>query len=261
MNSEEENPHPSPLPHAGEGGRIPHPGPLPHAGGGEAAFDPLDFPPPQRTQPAKLYLISPQEVGGSFPERLEAALEPGIASAFQLRVKDVDEHELARLAEPLQRICADAEVAFIVNDSMALAKRIGADGVHLGQSDGDVREARALLGPAAQIGKTCHDSRHFAMEAGEAGADYVAFGAFYPTTTKPSHYRPEPSILSWWSTLFEIPCVAIGGITPENALPLVEAGADFLAVCQAVWGKGDPAAAVAAFETVLSGPSSARPSI
>jgi thiamine-phosphate pyrophosphorylase len=142
---------------------------------------------------------------------------------------------------------------------MALAKRIGADGVHLGQSDGDVGEARALLGPSAQIGKTCHDSRHLAMEAGEAGADYVAFGAFYPTTTKPSDYRPDPSILAWWSTLFEIPCVAIGGITPANAKPLVEAGADFLAVCQAVWGKEDPAAAVAAFEDALSG-SSARPS-
>jgi thiamine-phosphate pyrophosphorylase len=219
----------------------------------EAEFDPIDFPPPQRTEPAKLYLISPQEVGGSFPDRLTAALEPGIAAAFQLRVKDVGEHELARLAEPLQRICADAGVAFIVNDSMVLAKRLGADGVHLGQSDGDVREARALLGPSAQIGKTCHDSRHLAMEAGEAGADYVAFGAFYPTTTKPSDYRPDPSTLSWWSTLFEIPCVAIGGITPGNAEPLVTAGADFLAVCQAVWGLGEPAAAVSAFADVLSG--------
>jgi len=168
-------------------------------------------------------------------------------------VKDVDEHQLARLADPLQRICADANVAFIVNDSMALAKRLGADGVHLGQSDGDIREARALLGPEAQIGKTCHDSRHFAMEAGEAGADYVAFGAFYETTTKPSHYRPQPAILSWWSALFEIPCVAIGGITPDNAKPLVAAGADFLAVCQAVWGKDDPAAAAAAFADVLKG--------
>jgi thiamine-phosphate pyrophosphorylase len=221
----------------------------------EAEFDPVDFPPPQRKGPAKLYLISPQEVGGSFPDRLKAALEPGIASAFQLRVKDVSEHELARLAEALQRICAEADVTFIVNDSMALAKRLGADGVHLGQSDGDVREARALLGPSAQIGKTCHDSRHFAMEAGEAGADYVAFGAFYPTTTKPSKYRPAPSILSWWSTLFEIPCVAIGGITPDNAKPIVDAGADFIAVCQAVWGKDDPAAAVNAFEQVLSGSS------
>ena len=221
----------------------------------EAEFDHVDFPPPERKEPAKLYLISPQEVGAGFPDRLKAALDPGITSAFQLRVKDVGGHELARLAEPLQRICADADVTFIVNDSMSLAKRLGADGVHLGQSDGDVREARALLGPSAQIGKTCHDSRHFAMEAGEAGADYVAFGAFYPTTTKPSNYRPAPSILSWWSTLFEIPCVAIGGITPDNAKPIVDAGADFIAVCQAVWGKDDPTAAVKAFEQVLSGSS------
>jgi thiamine-phosphate pyrophosphorylase len=218
----------------------------------EAEFNPIEFPLPRRTEPAKLYLISPQEIGGSFPDRLKAALEPGVAAAFQLRVKSVDEHELARFAEPLQRICADAEVAFIVNDSMSFAKRLGADGVHLGQSDGNVREARALLGPTAQIGKTCHDSRHLAMDAGEAGADYVAFGAFYPTTTKPSDYRPDPSILTWWSTLFEIPCVAIGGITSDNGKPLVEAGADFLAVCQAVWGKDDPASAVAAFAEVLS---------
>jgi thiamine-phosphate pyrophosphorylase len=209
------------------------------------------FAPGERSA-CSLYLISPQEVGGSFPDRLKAALEPGRATAFQLRVKDVEEHELARLAEPLQRICADADVAFIVNDSVTLAKRLGADGVHLGQSDGDIREARAVLGPSAQIGKTCHDSRHLAMDAGEAGADYVAFGAFYPTTTKPSEYRPEPSILRWWSTLFEIPCVAIGGITADNARPLVEAGADFLAVCQAVWGKDDPEAAVRAFQELLA---------
>lgn len=206
---------------------------------------------PAERGPCKLYLVSPPDVGGAFPDRLKAAFEPGIATAFQLRVKDVDEHQLARLAEPLQRICADAGVAFIVNDSMTLAKRLGADGVHLGQSDGDIGEARALLGPSAQIGKTCHDSRHFAMEAGEAGADYVAFGAFYPTTTKPSNYRPNPSILTWWSTLFEIPCVAIGGINPGNARPLVEAGADFLAVVQAVWGAEDPAEAVRGFEPIL----------
>jgi thiamine-phosphate pyrophosphorylase len=210
------------------------------------------LPPPARTEPCKLYLISPQDVGGAFPDRLEAALGAGPVAAFQLRVKDVGEHELARLAEPLQRICADHDTAFIVNDSMALARRLGADGVHLGQSDGDVREARALLGPGAQIGRTCHDSRHLAMEAGEAGADYVAFGAFYPTTTKPSHYRPHPSILSWWSALFEIPCVAIGGITPDNARPLIDAGADFVAVCQAVWGQEDPGAAVRRFDEVLT---------
>ncbi|MEO5972182.1 MAG: thiamine phosphate synthase [Sphingomicrobium sp.] len=211
------------------------------------------FPPPVRREPCQLYLISPQAVGGGFPDRLKASLGGGPVAAFQLRVKDVDSHELARDAEPLQRICADHGTAFIVNDSVALAKRLGADGVHLGQSDGDIREARALLGPAAQIGRTCHDSRHLAMEAGEAGADYVAFGAFYETTTKPSNYRPEPALLSWWASLFEIPCVAIGGITPANAAPLVAAGADFLAMCQAVWGTDDPGAAVAAFGPVLKG--------
>jgi thiamine-phosphate pyrophosphorylase len=203
--------------------------------------------------PCKLYLISPQDVGGGFVDRLRAALEPGLAAAFQLRVKDTPEDELARLAEPLQGICADAGVAFIVNDSMSLAKRLGADGVHLGQQDGDIREARALLGPQAQIGRTCHDSRHLAMEAGEAGADYVAFGAFYPTTTKPSEFRPDPSILTWWSAIFEIPCVAIGGITPDNAKPLIDAGADFIAVCQAVWGADDPREAVRRFGEVLGG--------
>lgn len=211
------------------------------------------FPAPPRTRPCELYLISTTDVGGPFPDKLRAALGGGPVAAFQLRVKDLGEHELARLAEPLQRICDDHDVAFIVNDSVSLAKRIGADGVHLGQSDGDLREARSILGPNVQIGRTCHDSRHLAMQAGEEGADYVAFGAFYETTTKPSHYRPEPTILSWWAALFEVPCVAIGGITPANAVPLIAAGADFVAVCQAVFGAKDPAKAVAAFSEVLGG--------
>lgn len=203
-----------------------------------------------RRPPCQLYLISPQDVTGGFDERLKRALGAGPVAAFQFRVKGVDQHEAARLAEPLRRICADHEVAFIVNDSMSLAKRLGADGVHLGQGDGDPREARAMLGPEAQIGVTCHDSRHLAMEAGEAGADYVAFGAFYPTTTKEVQHRPEPAILSWWTTLFEIPCVAIGGITPDNAVPLIAAGADFLAVANSVWG-GDEEKAVRAFAELL----------
>lgn len=194
----------------------------------------------------QLYLISPPEVTGQFPQRLERALDAGPVAAFQFRVKGSDQHEAARLAEPLQAICAAHDVAFIVNDSVSLAKRIGADGVHLGQSDGSPKEARGILGREAQIGVTCHASRHLAMEAGEAGADYVAFGAFFPSETKASEHRPEPELLTWWSQLFEIPCVAIGGITPENCGPLVRAGADFLAVSHAVWG-GDEAAAVRAF--------------
>jgi len=196
----------------------------------------------------QLYLISPLEVGGDFPRRLERALDAGkgLVTAFQFRVKGLDQHEAARLAEPLQAICAAYDVAFIVNDDIALAKRLKADGVHLGQQDGDPKVARAELGREAQIGVTCHASKHLAMEAGEAGADYVAFGAFHPSTTKATEHHAEPDLLSWWSQLFEIPCVAIGGITPENCAPLVAAGADFLAVSGAVWS-GDEVKAINSF--------------
>ena len=203
----------------------------------------------------QLYLISPLDVGGDFPLRLERALAAGtgLVTAFQFRVKGIDQHEAARLAEPLQAICAAHDVAFIVNDSVALAKRLKADGVHLGQDDGSPKDARAELGREAQIGVTCHASRHLAMEAGEAGADYVAFGAFFPSSTKDKGdaERPAPELLHWWTNLFEIPCVAIGGITPENCKPLVEAGADFLAVSGGVWN-GDEVAAIGAFAEAIA---------
>lgn len=200
----------------------------------------------------QLYLISPLDVSGDFPDRLDRALAAGegLATAFQFRVKDVDQHEAARLAAPVQEICAAREVAFVVNDSVPLAKRLKADGVHLGQGDGDVREAREELGRDVQIGVTCHASRHLAMEAGDAGADYVAFGAFFPSETKASDHRADLELLEWWSGLFEIPCVAIGGITPANCTTLVQAGADFLAVSHAVWG-GDEVAAMKAFAEAM----------
>lgn len=201
----------------------------------------------------QLYLISPLDVGGDFPDRLRAALVAGPVAAFQFRVKDIDQHAAARLAAPLQAICAEHDCAFIVNDSIALAKRLGADGLHLGQGDGDPREARDVLGRDAQIGVTCHNSRHLALEAGEAGADYVAFGAFYPSETKQAKYQAEPEILSWWSSMMELPCVAIGGITTANAAPLVEAGADFLAVSGGVWNHADgPASAVREFLAIMA---------
>ena len=199
----------------------------------------------------QLYQISPHDGGGTIPDRLARALDAAPVAAFQFRVKDMDEHQAARLAEPLQAICAERDVAFIVNDSIGLAKRIGADGVHLGQSDGTVADARERLGRDAQIGVTCHGSRHLAMEAGDAGADYVAFGAFFPSTTKDTEHRAELDVLTWWRDLMEIPCVAIGGITPDNCGPLVEAGADFLAVSGAVWN-GDEVAAVQAFHKAIA---------
>ena len=203
--------------------------------------------------PCQLYLISPLEVGGDFPVQLEAALSAGPVAAFQFRVKDVDQHEAAALAEPLQAICAAHDVAFIVNDSVALAKRLKADGVHLGQGDGDVSEARELLGRDAQIGVTCHNSRHLAMEAAEAGADYVAFGAFYPTQTTSVEHIADLDTLQKWSLVTEVPCVAIGGITADNAKPLIDGGADFIAVSNAVWTHPQgPAEAVKAFNALLA---------
>ncbi len=194
----------------------------------------------------QLYLISPTDVSGGFPERLVRALDAAPVAAFQFRVKGLDDHAAARLAEPLLEICAARDVTFIVNDSISLAKRLGADGVHLGQTDGSVAEAREVLGREAQIGVTCHASRHLGIEAGETGADYVAFGAFFPSTTKDSEHKAELELLEWWQLVMEIPCVAIGGITPENCGPLVAAGADFLAVSAALWN-GDEAQAVRDF--------------
>lgn len=199
----------------------------------------------------QLYLISPLDVSGQFPQRLERACDAGPVAAFQFRVKDIDEHAAARLAAPLQEICAARDVAFIVNDSIGLAKRLGADGVHLGQSDGSVADARAELGRDAQIGVTCHGSRHLGIGAGEAGADYVAFGAFFPSSTKTTEHMAELELLEWWQEIMEIPCVAIGGITPVNCPPLIAAGADFLAVSGAVWS-GDEAQAVRDFTAALA---------
>ncbi|OYU14594.1 MAG: thiamine phosphate synthase [Alphaproteobacteria bacterium PA4] len=201
----------------------------------------------------QLYIVSPPAFTPTFADTLKAALDGGPVAAFQLRLKNVSDDAILRACEALLPVCNAADVAFILNDRADLAAKAGADGVHLGQGDGSIADARKLLGPDAQIGRTCHDSRHLAMEAGEQGADYVAFGAFHDTTTKPSHYRPTPDILTWWTTISQLPCVAIGGIFPENAAPIVAAGADFIAVVRAVWDHPDGAGAgVAAFGKVLN---------
>lgn len=189
----------------------------------------------------RLYLISPPAIELShFSTTLKEAFDGGDVGAFQLRLKNAGDDEILRAAEVLMPVCREREVAFILNDRPDLAGKCGADGVHLGQDDGKVKAARKLLGKDMVIGVSCHDSRHLAMEAGEDGADYVAFGAFYPTNSKSPQAMakygiPDPSILNWWQTYMVLPCVAIGGINPQNCLPLVQAGADFIAVIQAVW--------------------------
>ena len=202
----------------------------------------------------RLYLITPPAFEpAAFTEPLMAALDAATVGAVQLRLKDRDDDTVRRAAEALAPICAAADVPLIMNDRPDLARETGCDGVHVGQSDASYAEARRTMGDGAVVGVTCHASRHLAMEAGEAGADYVAFGAFFSSTTKDAGHRPDLDLLSWWAEIFVVPCVAIGGITPANCRPLVAAGADFLAVVSAVWDHPDgPAAAVQAFETAIS---------
>ncbi len=205
------------------------------------------------TDPCRLYLITPPKLEPKpFGETLKRALDGGDVASLQLRLKKVPEEEIVRAAEVLMPIAQDHDVAFLLNDRPDLAKRLGCDGVHVGQDDAPYAEARALLGPDRIVGVTCHDSTHVAMEAAEAGADYVAFGAFFPTTTKDPKSRCDVEVIRWWADLMVVPCVAIGGITVDNAGPLVEAGADFLAVSQGVWNHpGGPAAAVKAFNQLF----------
>ena len=203
----------------------------------------------------RLYLISPErlEHPSIFADNLRAALDGGDVAAFQLRLKDVADDAIARAADTLRPICQQRDVAFILNDRPDLAAKLDCDGVHIGQGDMSYAEARRIVGPQRQIGVTCQASRDLAMTAGEAGADYVAFGAFFPSSTKAVTTPASLEIIEWWSQLFEIPCVAIGGITVENCQQVIAAGADFLAVAGGVWNHKDgPEAAVRAFNEIFS---------
>lgn len=192
----------------------------------------------------RLYLVTPPKIElPLFAEELERALDAGDVASLQLRLKDVSDDEIRRAAETLMPIAQSRGVAFLINDRPDLAAELGADGVHIGQEDATYAQARAILGPSKIVGVTCHNSRHLAMEAAEAGADYVAFGAFYPTKTKQPKTAADAELLRWWSELMVVPCVAIGGIAVENAQPLIDAGADFLAVSSGVWSYPEGAAA------------------
>jgi thiamine-phosphate pyrophosphorylase len=206
--------------------------------------------------PCRLYLITPSSIPDleAFAAQLEAALSGGDVAALQIRLKEASDAEIGAAVERLAPVARGHDVAVILNDRPDLARRLGCDGVHVGQEDASVAEARRVMGPDAMIGATCHDSSHLAMEAAEAGADYVAFGAFFDTSTKVTTHRPDVEILSNWQAAMEIPCVAIGGITVENAAGLASAGADFVAVSAGVWSHpAGPAEAVRAFNQALAG--------
>ena len=208
------------------------------------------------TVETRLYLITPPSIDlAAFSDRLKSALDAGDVACLQLRLKEVDDDTIRRATEALMPLAIEREVAFILNDRADLAAEMGCDGVHVGREDGTYKEARALLGKDAIVGTTCHNSRHLAMVDAEAGADYVAFGAFFPTDTKDVTHTAEIETVDWWAQMMEVPCVAIGGITAENCAPLVQAGADFLAVIGAVWNHPDgPAAGVKAMNAAISLP-------
>lgn len=206
--------------------------------------------------PCRLYLITPPRLDdiAAFARRLEAALSAGDVAALQIRLKGASEEEITEVVRALGPVARAHDVALILNDDPALAARLDCDGVHVGQSDASCAEARRLVGRDRIVGVTCHDSRHLAMEAAELGADYVAFGAFFPTSTKDAPTRADPEILSVWQEIMETPCVAIGGITPDNARGLVAAGADFIAVSSGVWSHPDgEAEAVRALNAAIAG--------
>jgi len=206
------------------------------------------------TPGCRLYLVTPAALDPMrFRDALTQALDAGDVACVQLRLKDAGDDEIRRACDILLPVAQRRGVAFLLNDRPDLAAQAGCDGVHVGQQDTPYEEARRLLGADRIVGVTCHDSRHLAIEAAEAGADYVAFGAFFPTNTKPSRYRPSPDLLAWWGEIMTVPTVAIGGITPVNCAPLVAAGADFLAVVSAVWDHPDgPGAAVRDFNRAIA---------
>jgi len=190
----------------------------------------------------RLYLVTPPALEPArFAEDLARALDAGDVACVQLRLKDAADDTVRRACDALRPVAQSRDVAFLLNDRADLAVETGCDGAHLGQEDGDHEAARQLLGQGI-LGITCHGSRHLAMKAGEMGADYVAFGAFFPTSTKTVEHRAEVELLQWWGEVMEVPAVAIGGITAANCAPLVRAGADFLAVVGAVWNHPEGAA-------------------
>lgn len=202
----------------------------------------------------RLYLVTPPKIQlPAFAERLKAALDAGDVAALQLRLKNASDDEVRRVVEALLPLARARDVTFILNDRPDLAAETGCDGVHIGQEDASYADARAAMGADGVVGVTCHDSRDLAMEAAEQGADYVAFGAFFPTGTKKPKTQAGFDLIEWWSEIMVVPCVAIGGITPENCMPLVRAGADLLAVVSAVWNHPQgPAAAVAEFNKAIA---------
>lgn len=199
-----------------------------------------------------IYAITdPGLMGDDFLDMAQQVINSGV-QVLQYRNKAASFDRQLLEAKHLCQLCQDNNVVFLVNDHLDLAIQVDADGVHLGQGDTPLETAREKLGSDKIIGITCHDSLKLATEAENQGADYIAFGRFYPSQTKPGASPAMPGIISQAKQLLNIPVAAIGGITPQNVAPLLEQGADMIAVIHGIFGQADPGQAVSEYQAVFS---------
>ncbi len=201
----------------------------------------------------KIYLITPPKIDENFFfTSLENVLSTKIVSCLQIRLKNVEDKNIIEICKIVRPICDNYKIPLIINDRLDLVKKCDADGVHLGQEDGSIKDARKYLGSNFIIGASCYNSKHIAMEAAENGADYVAFGAFFESKTKVPKVKVKKNIIEDWNFISNIPCVAIGGITPTNCKDLIKAGADHLAVIGSIWNSDkSPEKAIMDFKKIL----------
>ncbi len=187
-----------------------------------------------------LYAITDTRLTGkALLEKTRQVIEGG-ATLIQYRAKTVDMHLRSRDARGLRVLCEHYDTPFIINDDVTLAQECGAHGVHLGKGDETIQQARAVLGTHAIIGASCYNDLDRARTAQESGADYVAFGRFFTSSTKPDAVPAPIALIGQAKSLLKVPVVAIGGITPDNAVPLVAAGVDAVAVINGLFGQPDP---------------------
>ena len=201
----------------------------------------------------KIYLITPPKIDEKlFFASLENVLSTKIVSCLQIRLKNVEDKNIIEICKIVRPICDNYKIPLIINDRLDLVKKCDADGVHLGQDDGSIKDARKYLGSNFIIGASCYNSKHIAMKAAENGADYVAFGAFFESKTKIPKVQVKTNIIEDWNFISNIPCVAIGGITPTNCKDLIKAGADHLAVIGSIWNSDkSPEKAIMDFKKIL----------
>jgi thiamine-phosphate pyrophosphorylase len=201
----------------------------------------------------RLYIITPETFDlHPFSDSLGRALDAGDVAAVQLRLKNAPDDVWKRAVDVLRPVCQSRRVEFLLNDRADLVAAAGCDGAHVGQEDMPAREARQLMGPGRTLGVTCKSSHDLADRAVDDGATYVAFGAFYPSTSKQVLNLADPEVLRRWTQRSKVPSCAIGGITAANLAPLVRAGANLLAILGGVWSHPDsPAAAVRAINAAI----------